>query len=76
MKKVSNKKFINAIVEEDPRGGFSAFIPAMPGLITEGRTMKELQQNLEEAISAWTKASKNPKVDYLQTYLFPVEVHA
>lgn len=41
---------IKAIVHEAEEGGFWAEVPAIPGCATEGETMQELLENLQEAI--------------------------
>lgn len=45
-----------AIVEFDPKHpeeGYSAYVPALPGCISSGATLEEIQTNLEEAISLY-----------------------
>jgi predicted RNase H-like HicB family nuclease len=74
-----NKFIVNAVVEADPRGGYSAFVPSMPGVITEGADMAELQINLQDAIKAWSKTAKSMKqksVENLPSYILPIEVYA
>ena len=44
---------IKAIIHEAEEGGFWAEVPALPGCSTQGETMEELTQNLEEAIALW-----------------------
>ena len=41
---------IIAIVHEVEEGGFWAEVPGIPGCATEGETLDELMENLEEAI--------------------------
>lgn len=73
MKSASGKK-INAVVESDPRGGFSAFVPSMPGCISEGETISELEKNLKDAITGWRKVNTKTKIQSLDTFIFPVNV--
>ena len=41
---------LKVIIHEAEEGGFWAEVPAIPGCMTQGETMKELIQNLYEAV--------------------------
>jgi predicted RNase H-like HicB family nuclease len=43
------KKYL--IVIEPTKTGFSAYSPDLPGCVSTGRTRKEVEQNMREAIS-------------------------
>jgi predicted RNase H-like HicB family nuclease len=70
VKKSQNKILVNAVVEADPRGGFSAFVPSMPGCITEANTMAELETNLQEAIELWQESffDNKPKIKLVDKF--------
>lgn len=40
-------------VHADPKGGFWAEVPALPGCFSQGETMAELTQNIREAIELY-----------------------
>jgi predicted RNase H-like HicB family nuclease len=44
---------IRALVHEAEEGGFWAEVPALPGCVTQGETIAEVQANLSEAIQLW-----------------------
>ncbi len=44
---------LKAIVHPAEEGGFWAEVPALPGCLTQGETIEELQANLREAIELW-----------------------
>ena len=44
---------LKAIVHQAEEGGFWADVPALPGCLTQGETLDELQANLREAIGLW-----------------------
>ena len=45
---------LTAIVQAEPEsGGYSAFIPALPGCHTQGETLDEVRANLREAAEGW-----------------------
>jgi predicted RNase H-like HicB family nuclease len=46
---------LTAIVRSEEAGGFSAEVPALPGCFTQGETLEELQDNLNEAAEGWLK---------------------
>jgi predicted RNase H-like HicB family nuclease len=49
---------IKAIVHKAEEGGFWAEVPALPGCLTQGETIEEIQQNLLEAIGLWFEAGE------------------
>ncbi len=45
---------LTAIVRPEPdAGGYSGFIPALPGCHTQGETLDEVRANLREAAEGW-----------------------
>ena len=55
----------NVIVHTDESGGYWAEVENMPGCITEGDTIPELTNNLQEAIFGWLSVM----VDKMKTNL-------
>jgi predicted RNase H-like HicB family nuclease len=39
-----------AVFEEAPEGGYTAFVPELPGAVSQGETIDEARENLREAI--------------------------
>ena len=55
---------IKAIIHPAEEGGYWAEVPALPGCITEGDTMEELINNLQDAIKGWLEvANEIQKLD-------------
>ena len=50
---------IKAIVHQAEEGGYWAEVPALPGCITEGDTMEELESNLKDAIEGWLEVAND-----------------
>lgn len=50
---------IKAIVHSAEEGGYWAEVLALPGCITEGDTIEELQDNLKDAIEEWLEVAGN-----------------
>ena len=42
-----------AIVHPAEEGGYWAEVPALPGCLTQGQTLDELRENLDDAIQGW-----------------------
>jgi predicted RNase H-like HicB family nuclease len=50
---------IQAIIHEAEEGGYWAEVPSLPGCVTEGDTMEELETNLREAIELYLRPIPN-----------------
>ena len=44
---------LRVILEQSDEGGFTAFVPALPGCISEGDTKEEAIKNIREAIELY-----------------------
>ena len=44
---------LRVILEQSDEGGFTAFVPALPGCISEGDTKEEAIRNIREAIELY-----------------------
>ncbi|NQX02550.1 type II toxin-antitoxin system HicB family antitoxin [bacterium] len=49
---------LKAIIHEAEEGGYWAEVPALPGCVTQGESMPELEKNLHEAIEGWLIAAE------------------
>ena len=47
---------INIILEPSDEGGYTAYIPALPGCISEGETKDEALKNIQEAVELYLEA--------------------
>jgi predicted RNase H-like HicB family nuclease len=55
---------IKAIIHPAEEGGYWAEVPALPGCITEGDSMDEVINNIQDAIQGWLEvANESQKVD-------------
>ena len=54
---LQEKKY-KAIVHEAEEGGYWAEVVELPGCVTEGDTLDELNANLQEAVSGWLISQK------------------
>lgn len=44
---------INAVFEPQKDGGYTAYIPALPGCISEGDTLQEARRNIHDALEGY-----------------------
>lgn len=44
---------LNAILEPQPGGGYTAYIPALPGCVSEGDTIEEARRNILDAVRGY-----------------------
>ncbi len=44
---------INAVFEPQKEGGYSAYIPAFPGCISEGETLEDAKKGLMDALRGY-----------------------
>ena len=45
---------IKVILEEQEESGYTIYVPALPGCISQGETRAEALQNIKEAIGLYT----------------------
>ena len=65
---------IKAIVHQAEEGGYWAEVPALPGCITEGDTMEELESNLKDAIEGWLEVANDNHAAEDDTQILEVAV--
>jgi predicted RNase H-like HicB family nuclease len=41
------------IVHHEPKGGYWAEVPALPGCVSQGKTIEEVQTNVREAMAGY-----------------------
>jgi predicted RNase H-like HicB family nuclease len=44
---------LKVVLEPSPEGGFTVFVPALPGCVSEGETHDEALANIREAIDLY-----------------------
>ena len=65
---------IKAIVHQAVEGGYWAEVPALPGCITEGDTIEELENNLKDAIKGWLEVANDNHAAEDDTQILEVAV--
>ena len=46
---------LNVLIEKDESGYYVAEVPALPGCVSQGKTLAEAKSNIKEAIVGWIK---------------------
>ena len=54
---------LKVIVHTAEEGGYWAEVPAIPGCATQGETMKELMENVQEAVKACLSVDETSNKD-------------
>ena len=53
-----NQYFYKAIIEPCADGGFTAYVPKLPGCVSEGETYEETVSNIKEAAELYLETAK------------------
>ncbi len=53
---------LRIVFERSGEGGYTVFVPALPGCISEGDTLEEARQNIREAIALYLEPAEEPHV--------------
>ena len=57
---------LNAILEAQPGGGYTAYIPALPGCVSEGETIQKATKNLRDALRGYLLVANKRSLDLAQ----------
>ncbi|MBI2908715.1 MAG: type II toxin-antitoxin system HicB family antitoxin [Chloroflexi bacterium] len=50
------------VLEPQPEGGYTAYVPALPGCVSQGETTHEALANIEEAIEGYLESLRERRV--------------
>ncbi len=53
------------VLEKQSEGGYTVYVPALPGCISEGETKAETMKNIKEAISLYMEETRKSKLKKL-----------
>jgi len=81
MKKKTKKAQVfkyTVFFEPQEEGGFTVYVPALPGCLSEGDTFEEAKTNIQEAIELYLEDVEPADLNFLYTeaenFAVPVEV--
>jgi predicted RNase H-like HicB family nuclease len=55
---MSRKLSYRVVMEPADEGGFTVYVPSLPGCISQGDTYHEALDNIKEAIREWIRVSR------------------
>ncbi len=61
------------VVEKDESGYYVGEVPALPGCLSQGKSVEELKVNIAEAIEGWLEVM-NDKAKKRNTQMFEITV--
>ena len=76
---IKRKKILQyyAVFQEEGDGGFSVWVPSLPGCCSQGNTLEEATNNIREAIELYleeTPDKKYPSEVRQKQFLVPIRV--
>jgi len=58
---VARRMKLQVVLQKSEEGGFTAFVPALPGCISEGNTREQALTNLREAIELYLEPTEDDR---------------
>ena len=55
---------LTIVLEPQQEGGFTAYVPSLPGCVSQGETKEEAVKNIKEAIELYLEADTNELIDF------------
>lgn len=79
MKKTQKVKILeyNCLFQEEKAGGFSVWVPTLPGCCSEGETFEEARKNIKEAIKLYLEDLEPEELNDYQPenqFIIPVSI--
>ena len=65
---------LKAIIHKADEGGYWAEVPALPGCVTQGETLRELRVNIKEAIAGWLAVDYQPQESHASDQVIEVAI--
>ena len=65
---------LKVVLETSEEGGFTVYVPALPGCISEGDTKDEALLNIQEAIGLYLEPVEDDLVQFDQAIIEEIEV--
>ena len=72
---VDNREY-QVVFQEENEGGYSVWVPDLPGCASQGETLEEALENIKEAIELYLEDVKEDAADYdyKQQFVVPVKL--
>ncbi len=56
---------LTVVLELQEEGGYTVFVPSLPGCISQGETKEEAIKNIKEAIELYLEPDTNELIEYI-----------
>ncbi len=80
MKTQKGKKVLeyNVVFQEEKEGGYSVWVPELPGCASQGETFDEALGNIREAMELYLEEVKDEwgSTSFKKQFVVPVQIHA
>lgn len=67
------------VFQEEKEGGYSAWVPTLPGCASQGETFEEALNNIKEAIELYLEDCPQKGIedkDFYRQFVVPVKIYA
>ncbi|MGQ4915961.1 MAG: type II toxin-antitoxin system HicB family antitoxin [Candidatus Asgardarchaeia archaeon] len=65
---------IKIVLEPQEEGGYTVYVPSLPGCISEGDTIEEAIKNIKEAISLYLEVDEDDLAEFLDKNVELMEI--
>ncbi|KKQ25977.1 MAG: hypothetical protein US40_C0004G0012 [Candidatus Roizmanbacteria bacterium GW2011_GWC2_37_13] len=55
-----------AVFQKEPEGGYTVFVPLLPGCVSYGKNLEEAKKMINEAIELYIESLSEHKEEFLQ----------
>jgi predicted RNase H-like HicB family nuclease len=55
---------LKVVLETSDEGGYTAYVPSLPGCISEGDTVEEALENVREAVELYLEPIEDHKISW------------
>jgi len=55
---------LDVILEKQEEGGYTVYVPSLPGCISQGETREEAVENIKEAVKLYLEPDQNELIVY------------
>lgn len=55
---------LTIVLEPQEEGGYTAYVPSLPGCISQGETKEEAIKNIKEAVELYIESDTNELLEY------------
>ncbi|MBI4020432.1 MAG: type II toxin-antitoxin system HicB family antitoxin [Candidatus Aenigmarchaeota archaeon] len=55
---------LQVVLEKQEEGGYTVYVPSLPGCVSQGETREEALKNIKEAIELYLEADDNELIVY------------